>query len=86
MTATECKSDFKLTTHTPYLALTGELWGLCYENFEKIDRVTTAPHVLYMELQNSVLLGLGCLAMIMMVDISAVVLGSKPSCFIQGDL
>ena len=35
-TATECKSDFKfLTTDTPYLALTGELWGLYYENFEE---------------------------------------------------
>ena len=35
MTATELKSDFKLKTDTPYLALTGELWGVCYENFEE---------------------------------------------------
>ena len=35
MTATECESDFKLTTDTPYLALTGELWGVYYENFEE---------------------------------------------------
>ena len=33
MTATELKSDFKLKTDTPNLALTGELWGVCYENF-----------------------------------------------------
>ena len=35
MTATECKSDFILTTDTPYLTLTGELWGVYYENFEE---------------------------------------------------
>ena len=35
MTATECKSDFKLTTDTPYHALMGELWGVYYENFEE---------------------------------------------------
>ena len=35
MTATERKSDFKLTTDTPYLALKVELWGVCYENFEE---------------------------------------------------
>ena len=35
MTAAECKSDFKLTTDTPYLALTGVLWGVYYENFEE---------------------------------------------------
>ena len=28
MTAAELKSDFKLTTDTPYLALTRELWGV----------------------------------------------------------
>ena len=28
MTAPEPKSDFKLTTDTPYLALTSELWGV----------------------------------------------------------
>ena len=35
MTATEHKSDFKLTTYTPYLALKGELWDVFYENFEE---------------------------------------------------
>ena len=35
MTTTEHKSDFKLTTDTPYLALTGEVWGVYYENFEE---------------------------------------------------
>ena len=35
MTAAERKSDFKLTTDTPYLALTGDLWGVYYENFEE---------------------------------------------------
>ena len=34
MTAAERKSDFKLTINTPYLTLTGELWGFCYDNFE----------------------------------------------------
>ena len=29
---TECKSDFVITTDTPYLTLTGELWGLYYED------------------------------------------------------
>ena len=33
MTATEHESDFKLTTYTPLLTLTGELWGVYYENF-----------------------------------------------------
>ena len=35
MTATEHKSDIKLTADTPYLTLTGELWGVCHENFEE---------------------------------------------------
>ena len=35
MTASERNSDFKLTTDTPYLALTGELWGVYYENIEE---------------------------------------------------
>ena len=33
MTAAKHKSDFKLTTDTPYLALTGKLWGVCGEEF-----------------------------------------------------
>ena len=32
MTATEHESDFKPTTDTPYLALRGELWGVCCED------------------------------------------------------
>ena len=35
MTATNCKPDFKLTTDTPYLALTGELWAVYYDIFEE---------------------------------------------------
>ena len=42
MTA-ELKSDFKLTTDTPYLALTGELWGVSVmRTFKKIDRILAA--------------------------------------------
>ena len=44
MTGAKLKSDFKLTTATPYLALMGELWGVYCEDFEKIDRVITALH------------------------------------------
>ena len=45
MAATERKSDFKLTTDTQYLALTGELYGIYHVNFEKkYDHVITAPH------------------------------------------
>ena len=32
MAAAERKSHFKLTTDTPYLALTGELWGVYCED------------------------------------------------------
>ena len=35
MTAAEQKSDIKLTTDTPYLALTGELRGVCCEDLGK---------------------------------------------------
>ena len=35
MPAWKPESDFKLTTDTPYLGLTGELWGVYYENFEE---------------------------------------------------
>ena len=34
MRATELKSHFELTTETPYLAPTGELWSVHYETFE----------------------------------------------------
>ena len=45
MTATERKSDFKLTTYTPYLALMGELRGVYYENSEENwPHFITAPH------------------------------------------
>ena len=35
MTPTVHTSDFILTTNTPFLTLTGELWGAYYENFEE---------------------------------------------------
>ena len=35
MTATECKSNFKHTTETPYLALMGKLLGVYSKNFEE---------------------------------------------------
>ena len=44
MTATERKSVSEPKTDTPYLALTGELWGVYYE---QTDRVITAPHCNY---------------------------------------
>ena len=31
----ECKSNIKLTKDTPYLTLTGELWGVFCEDFEE---------------------------------------------------
>ena len=33
MTAAESDSDFRITTDTPYLTLTGELWGVFCEDF-----------------------------------------------------
>ena len=35
MTAVELKSDFKLTTATPHVALMGELWGVCCDDVRK---------------------------------------------------
>ena len=35
MTAPERKSNLKLTKETPYLALTGELWAVYYEDFDE---------------------------------------------------
>ena len=32
ITAAESESDIRITTDTPYLALTGELWGVCCED------------------------------------------------------
>ena len=38
MKAAQCESDFKLTTDTPYLALTGEPWGVyCEDLGRKLD-------------------------------------------------
>ena len=34
----ECESDFRITTDIPYLALTGELWGVFCEHFEENRR------------------------------------------------
>ena len=31
----ENKPDFELIKDTPYLTLTGELWGVYYEDFDK---------------------------------------------------
>ena len=37
------KLQYALTTEAPYLALMGELWGVCCEDFyKKIDGVKTA--------------------------------------------
>ena len=33
ITVAESESDVRITTNTPYLALTGELWGVCCEDF-----------------------------------------------------
>ena len=39
MVVAERKSDFKLTTDTPYLALIGELWGVCCKDIgENLER------------------------------------------------
>ena len=35
MTMAERKSNIRLTKDTPYLALTGELWGVFWEDFEE---------------------------------------------------
>ena len=40
----QLKSNIKLTKVTPYLALTGELWGVFCEDLGEYDRVLTAPH------------------------------------------
>ena len=44
MTAAELQSTFKFTTDTPYVALTGKLWGVYCEDVGETDRVITAPH------------------------------------------
>ena len=40
ITVAESESDFRITTDTPYLALTGMLWGVNCESLEKIDRLS----------------------------------------------
>ena len=35
MTEALAKSEFVLTKDTPYLALTGELWSVHYEDFQE---------------------------------------------------
>ena len=37
ITVAESESDIRITTDNPYHALTGELWGVYYEDLEKID-------------------------------------------------
>ena len=46
MAAPGYEQDLKLTTGTPFLALTGELCGVCCEEIgvEKTGRVITAPY------------------------------------------
>ena len=46
----ENESDISITADTLYLALTGELWGVYCEDFEKNDRITTAPHCIYINI------------------------------------
>ena len=45
---TETEAEYKLdagsTKAIPYFALTGELWGVFVNIYEKIDRIITAPH------------------------------------------
>ena len=43
ITVAESESGFRITTDTPYLALTGELWGVFCEDFAE-NRVITTPH------------------------------------------
>ena len=47
-TQAEYQSDAGSTKDTPYLALTGELWGVfCKYFFYKIDRIITALHCIW---------------------------------------
>ena len=52
MTAAECKSDFKLTTDVPCLALMGKLWGVCCDDLgEKLPRYNgTAPYDVFLNI------------------------------------
>ena len=51
MTMAEYKSNIRLTKNTPYLTLTGELWGVFYDDFGKIDQVIMALHCITMQHQ-----------------------------------
>ena len=44
LTEAEYKLERQITNHTPYLAITGELWGVFCEDSVKIERVITTPH------------------------------------------
>ena len=36
MKSAQPKTDIELTKDTPYLGLTGEIWGVCCENFREV--------------------------------------------------
>ena len=44
MIAAKHITDVEYTKDTTYIALTGELWGVCCEEFGKNDRIKTAPY------------------------------------------
>ena len=50
---TEHQSAAEYTKNTPYIALTGELWGVFCEHFDMTDRVITAQHCMYITLGDS---------------------------------
>ena len=45
VTKTDYKSDFVLTTHTPQLALKGELCSVYCEHFGDFDHIITVLHI-----------------------------------------
>ena len=47
MTDAEYKLEFGTTKYTPYLGLTGELWGAFVKIWKKNDRAITGPHFIY---------------------------------------
>ena len=49
----EYEPDAGSTKDTPYLAVTGELWGVFREYFENIVRVITAPYCTFVMVTNS---------------------------------
>ena len=52
ITAAKHQSDFELTKDTPYLTLTGEIWGVYCENLEKIGYIITASHCMWYNISN----------------------------------